>query len=703
MTDPIRTLRRRAEAALQQNLNRPGEELATMSPSAVQEMLHNLHVHQIELEMQNEELRRARDELDASQARYFDFYDLAPVGYCTVSESGQILQANLTAASLWGIARDTLPGQWIDLLFSSQDRDACYLFRQRLIQTRELQSQELRLLVPDRPHIWVRLDAISVVDEAGVRQLRVVLTNINDQKIADAALVESQDRYRNLVENTSDLITSVDADGRFVFVNGAAKQVFELTPQECIGLLAFDFVHPQDRQATQDAFGQWIASSTQPFIFENRQVGRSGAVHRMQWSVVPRYSTTGDVCGFDSVARDITERQAIEATLKAARQQAERESQAKSRFLASASHDLRQPAHALGMFVARLSELPNDAQTKHLVDCMEASVRAMQDMLDGFFDISRLDFEQGHTNKVVFPINDVFNRLRLGFSGAALDKGLRMHIRPSKAWIETDQDLLSRALVNLISNAIRYTQEGSILVACRPTGDGKQLRIEVRDSGIGIAPQYHEEIFQEFFQIQNPQRDRSKGLGLGLSIVSRISSFLNHPLALHSNPGCGTRFTLTVPVGEPRADEQCIDINKSSEKVDFCGLRALLIEDDSLCSAGLATLLTSWGFSVVVAEGAQMACDLYRHDEAPDVIISDFRLAGGINGIEGLEMLSAIAGRRIAACMISGDIDASVRQQSQAAGLTLLQKPVRPAKLRNLLRHLVQPTKSSGVNGESQP
>lgn len=692
MTDPIRTLRHRAEAALQQNLNQSDEQLATMSLSAVQEMLHDLHVHQIELEMQNEELRRARDELYASQARYFDFYDLAPVGYCTVSESGKILQANLTAASLWGIARDTLPGQWIDLLFSSQDRDACYLFRQRLIQTRELQSQELRLLVPDRPHIWVRLDAISVIGEAGVRQLRVVLTNINDQKKADAALVESQDRYRNLVENTSDLITSVDADGRFVFVNGAAKEVFELTPQECIGLLAFDFVHPQDRQATEDAFGQWIASSTQPLIFENRQVGRSGAVHLMQWSVVPRYSITGDACGFDSIARDITEREAIEVALKAARHQAERESQAKSRFLASASHDLRQPAHALGMFVARLSELPNDAQTKYLVDCMDASVRAMQDMLDGFFDISRLDFEQGHTNKVVFPINDVLNRLRLGFSGAALDKGLRMHIRPSKAWIETDQDLLSRALVNLLSNAIRYTQEGSILVACRPTGDGKQLRIEVRDSGIGIAPQYHEEIFQEFFQIANPQRDRSKGLGLGLNIVSRISGFLNLPLALRSTPGCGTRFTLTVPVGEPQADEQCKDINKSSEKVDFYGLRALLIEDDSLCSAGLATLLTSWGFSVVVAEGAQMACDLYRHDEAPDVIISDFRLAGGINGIEGLEMLNAIAGRRIAACMISGDIDASVRQQSQAAGLTLLQKPVRPAKLRNLLRHLVQPT-----------
>jgi CheY-like chemotaxis protein len=229
-----------------------------------------------------------------------------------------------------------------------------------------------------------------------------------------------------------------------------------------------------------------------------------------------------------------------------------------------------------------------------------------------------------------------------------------------------------------------------VLVACRPTNDGSQLRIEVRDSGVGIVPEHHEDIFQEFFQIDNPQRDRSKGLGVGLSIVERACRLMEHPLAMRSAPGRGTCFTVTVPLVQARVGGKYEEPTHLASQDEFVGLRVLLIEDDALGRVGLSSLLASWGCSVKTVEGAQAADELYRQEKAPNMIISDFRLGGGVNGIEAVGMVRGATGQTIAACLISGDTDAKVRDQAQAAGLTLLQKPVRPAKLRSLMRHLVK-------------
>ena len=229
-----------------------------------------------------------------------------------------------------------------------------------------------------------------------------------------------------------------------------------------------------------------------------------------------------------------------------------------------------------------------------------------------------------------------------------------------------------------------------MLVACRPTRDGSQLRIEVRDSGVGIAAEHHEKIFQEFFQVNNFQRDRRMGLGVGLSIVDRTCRLLDHRLAMQSAPGCGTRFTLTLPMALAQAWARPQENTELVRGREFDGLRVLLIEDDVLGRAGMADLLESWGCMVLAAEGAQAGCDLLRPDQPLDIIISDFRLGGGINGIEAVAMLRAAAGRRIAACLVSGDTDADLGQQAEAAGLTLLKKPVRPANLRSLMRQLAK-------------
>lgn len=394
--------------------------------------------------------------------------------------------------------------------------------------------------------------------------------------------------------------------------------------------------------------------------------------------------------------RDELERRITLATLelREKKEEAEMATLAKSRFLAAASHDLRQPTHALGMFVARLAQLPHDAQTQQLIGNLEASVHAMQDLLDGLLDISRLDAQAVPVQLRSFALSDLFDRLRGGLILSAVEKGLRLRVRPTAVWLMSDSALLHRILLNLVSNALRYTQQGSVLLACRVAAGGQHVRIEVWDSGIGIAPEHQAMIFKEFYQVGNSGRDRNKGLGLGLNIVERTASLLGHRLQLHSCLGLGTRFSLLVPLAAPGAvlDAPSPQVTPSFDKL--VGLVVLVVEDDALASEGLVSLLQSWGCVVTAAETGTMALSQLAQGLQPDVIVSDYRLQDGENGLEVIRQLRLAAALEIPACLMSGDTDAKLMQAAQEAGLTLLHKPVRPAKLRSLLRRLISPSQT---------
>ena len=379
------------------------------------------------------------------------------------------------------------------------------------------------------------------------------------------------------------------------------------------------------------------------------------------------------------------------AFLQAKKDLAESANQAKSRFLSAASHDLRQPAHALGLFMSQLVPLPLEPPARRLVDCASEAVRDMQLMLDGMFDLSRLDAESTHSQIRPFAISSVLTSLRNGYAAEASAKGLRLRVRPCNAWVQSDPVLLQRILHNLVSNAIRYTRQGSVLVACRQAGEPGQLHIEVRDSGIGMAPQDHERVFQEFVQVDNPQRDRRQGLGVGLSIVQRCCRLLDLPLTLRSNLGCGTTYRLTLPLASPRSTTAPEPLPLAAVKNDLANATVLVIEDDAMNRDALAGLLTSWGCRALVAEDLASALTLCQDGPWPDVIVSDYRLAGSLNGLDIIQALRSHAGRELPACVISGDTQPHVTQRVHEAGLVLLSKPVRPAKLRGLLRHLLQP------------
>ncbi len=411
------------------------------------------------------------------------------------------------------------------------------------------------------------------------------------------------------------------------------------------------------------------------------------------------------------------------------KEEAERANRAKSRFLAAASHDLRQPMHALGMFVEALSQQPANPMQRELLGQIDRAAAAMGDLLDSLLDISRLD--AGVIEKRVAPLSlaGVFERVRNEFTGPAQAKGLTLVVRRSGRWVLSDRILLERILINLVSNAIRYTDHGTVLVAARVCGaDREHLRIDVRDSGSGIDPAAQEAIFQEFVQLANPERDRSKGLGLGLSIVRRLVVLLDHRLILRSAPGRGSTFSVILPLAmlastptsvpaPPRAQAPSslpaatppsmpttpvsgpnAAAPPASEGVDATPAvptplrtaRFLVIDDDAMVRAGLVQLLASWGAQVSEEPGDAQLPQRLVGRPLPDVILCDMRLADGLDGVALLAAIRQAVGKPVLAVVITGDTDPERVSMAGAGGDPVLHKPVRPAQLRALLRHLMQ-------------
>lgn len=389
--------------------------------------------------------------------------------------------------------------------------------------------------------------------------------------------------------------------------------------------------------------------------------------------------------------RDELEQRVTDATLelRARKEEAEEATVAKSRFLASASHDLRQPTHALGMFIARLGQLPLDRQTSELVGNLEASVQAMQDLLDGLLDLSRLEAGAVQVHPAPVNLENLLARVSVASQPIAAGKGLRLRLRPTRLWAMTDPVLIQRIMMNLVHNALRYTERGTVLVTCRLTDGGQHVRLEVWDSGIGISPEHQTQIFKEFYQVGNSGRDRSYGLGLGLSIVERSAKLLGHPLALRSALGRGTRISITVPCVPAALQPTLVAQTELPVPADPVGQRVLIIEDDDFAREAMQELLDSWSYRVEAVSSIAQACAYLTKHGAPDIIVSDYRLGHGQNGLEAIAQLRRLAGREVPACLMSGDTDAQLMQAALAAGLTLLHKPVRPAKLRSLLRRML--------------
>ena len=394
---------------------------------------------------------------------------------------------------------------------------------------------------------------------------------------------------------------------------------------------------------------------------------------------------------FNSMAARLQESYAgLEGKVEERTRQLEAANQAKSRFIAAASHDLRQPLHALGLFVAQLQGRLRAAERSQIISRIEAALSAMNELFSALLDISKLDAGATTINITVFPVAQLLAHAETTFAGAAREKKLSFRAMPTDAWVRSDFILLEQIVFNLITNALRYTRSGGVVVGCRKRGD--QLRVEVWDSGIGIAADQHDKIFGEFYRLGEPDRDRRAGLGLGLAIVDRLCRLLDHPIEVRSTVGKGSVFAVTVPLApaNKRAIEASI-VPRAQPSLSHDKL-VLVIDDDPLVLEGMSGIFRKWGCRVITADSDSKALKaVAEQDDLPDLIISDYHLANDRTGIETIEWLRGELSAQIPAFLISGDTDPATLHEAKVKGFHLLHKPVNPVALRAMFNQAVKP------------
>ncbi|MDA9057917.1 hybrid sensor histidine kinase/response regulator [Candidatus Thioglobus sp.] len=373
--------------------------------------------------------------------------------------------------------------------------------------------------------------------------------------------------------------------------------------------------------------------------------------------------------------------------LQNAKEDADRANKAKSLFLASASHDLRQPLNAMQMYIAALKSKVKDEKILTIIEDINSVSASTARLLNALLDVSELEVGAIKPRYEDFSINNIFTSIFQSFAPLAKDKNLQFRIVPSSITVRSDPDLLERILGNYMSNAIRYTEAGSVMMGCRKRGN--KVSIEVWDTGCGISEDQMPNIFEDFYQIENKERDRSKGLGLGLALAKRLSLSLNHKIDCKSTLGGGSCFSVLVEIGEAKNSE--VQLEAISNIMDLTGARILLVEDDTDVLKASIQLMESWGCIVDSGRDLDEITNIIRSPDylLPNIIVADNRLPGDASGVDVVKLVQQELESVIPSIIITGDVERSHIQSIKDKGLPVLLKPIQPAKFRAILSHLI--------------
>lgn len=384
---------------------------------------------------------------------------------------------------------------------------------------------------------------------------------------------------------------------------------------------------------------------------------------------------------------------AVNQKLAEALADAERATAAKGRFLAAANHDLRQPFQALRLFHHLLSGRLKDAGSQSIAQKMGEALESGEKLLHSLLEVATLDAGVVRPSIAAVPIGPVLTDAVGEFRAAAAAKGLEVRLVPSRAVVRTDAAMLGRMLHHLLGNAIAFTTGGGILIGCRHRG--QWLRIEVWDTGAGIPADQFDAIFEDFVQLSNPERDRRRGLGLGLSKVRRKAALLGHTVEVRSRPGHGSVFSIVVPMAAADAAASAAALPGGSAPAAD-NRRILVVEDDPMQRAAIQLLLETWGHTVTAAEDGEAALAAVRQPGGiPDVIVTDFRLPGAFTGVDVVRAVGEIAGYAVPGVILTGDTAPERIREAVATGCRLLHKPFTPSLLKDALAAIGAPDPAS--------
>ncbi len=709
MSDPpdrARELRQQAEARLRTISALSTENINTLSLDAVRQMLHELRVHQIELEMQNEELRVSQVALDTARGRYFELYDLAPVGYCTVGEQGLMTQANLTVASLLGMSRGALVKQALTRFIHRDDEDTYYLHRKALVDSGEPQSCELRMLKADGSHFWVHLAATVAQEADGALELRIAITNIDSRKRAEDALRGSEDRYKALVNSMDEGFCVIEllsdaagnvADYRFLEVNpGFEKQTgIRAATGRRMRELA-----PDHESLWYESYGE-VARTGIPV----RLVAQAKALNG-RWFDIYAFRIGGDDSRKLAVLfTNITERKRIERELTRAVTVAQKANLAKSEFLSSMSHELRTPLNAILGFAQLLdssSPPPLPIQKRSVEQILKAGWHLLE-LNNEILDLSVIEAGQLALNMETIPLAEVLGECAVMVEPQANNHGIRVTFAPLVApwFVLADRTRVKQVLINLLSNAIKYNSKGgSVSVVCTASASNS-LRISVGDTGAGLTPEQLSQLFQPFNRL-GQQAGVEEGTGIGLVVSKRLVELMGGVIGAESTVGQGSVFWFELQLtAAPRAVvPESTSLAPEPTPADAPMNVVLCIEENQPNLLLVESLLARRpDIRFLSARDARSGIALAR-TRHPGVILMDIDLPG-ISGVEALELLASDPGTAgIPVIALSANAMVHDIEKGRAAGFFChLTKPVNVHELMARVDSALDATRTEAGRG----
>lgn len=562
---------------------------------------------------------------------------------------------------------------------------------QKAIDTPDGRYQsEFRYVLPDRRIAWASEFGYVEHDSEG-RALKLIglSQDITESKLTFQALHEERDRLRVLLNSMSDEVWLADTRQEITFANPSALQSFNLRSAD-------SHINVRDLVASLEVFrpdGTPRPTSESPVFraLRGEQVSKEEEVVRMpvsgelryrQVSSSPIHNPEGEIIASVSVVRDVSEEKRMEQQLRAAKEEAERADRAKTRFLAAASHDLRQPLSAIKLYAGILKGHVAPGGLP-LLEKMTECIGSMSELLEDLLDLSKLEAGVVVPTKRNFALTEILEPLLCAHAPEANLKGVRLYCRPSTWVIHTDPILLRRILDNIVSNAIRFTEHGGVLLGCRRHA-GKTW-LEVWDTGIGIPPEKTGEIFEEFKQVDEA---RTRGSGLGLAIVARKAALLGLAIRVRSRLGRGSMFAVELPPG----DAQSVTRAPVQQAAFYRTLHIALVEDNSAVRDALVLSLQEAGHSVTAAATAGEL--LGKLQATPDILVTDYRLPHGETGFDVIVAVRAQF-RELPAILVTGDTNPRLVREMAERGLVVLHKPV---DLETLLAYLEDMTGTVAVS-----
>ncbi|MCW2239638.1 PAS domain S-box protein [Azospirillum canadense] len=605
-----------------------------------------------DVERHAREREHALAETRQAEARLRAIVDTAVDAMVVIDEAGIIQSFNPAAQHIFGYAPEDAVGNNMKMLMPEPDRtrhDGYIGNYQR--------TGERKIIGIGRQVVGRRKDGSTFPLELAIAEWRVdgqrfftgIMRDVTERHEAEHRLQRSNTLLETIIEGIPDPVFVKDREGRFLVVNEGTCRLFDNDRSQLLGARDRDF-SPLDVAARIEAMDQHTMQTGEVTVLEEEVFDLKRQERRFYLSTkAPLCDAAGTVIGLVGIGRDITERKFAEDDLRAAKSEAERANVAKSKFLAAASHDLRQPVQSLVLFLGVLKERLAGTPSADMLVAMEQALDGLRMLLNGLLDVSRLDAGLVVANPLAMPVSPLLSRLAAEYEPRANGKGLSFRIVDSDAVVHSDPILLERMLRNLVENAVRYTERGGVLVGARRRGD--RLRIEVVDTGIGIAPERQDEVFEEFFQVGNPERDRGKGLGLGLAVVRRLARLLGHDIKVHSILRSGSTFTIEVPVASPTPLAVATEPSASAA----AGGLVLVVDDEELVRFGLQAMVEGWGYRVLAAGSLAEALQVLGGGEPPDVLLADYRLRAAETGLDVIRAVHGHLGARIPAAIVTGD------------------------------------------------